>query len=90
LLSSHSLLYGTITVADGNLKQQEYTPKQRATMASLDSLLVSVMTAVMGVSVGVLADLTSPVKTLILMQVFLAIPILFYWRLWRRSASIIN
>lgn len=83
LLATQSLLYGTITVADSNLKQKEYTPKQRATMASLDSLLISLMVAIMGISVGALADITSPVKALIIMQLFQTIPIYIYWRLWK-------
>jgi len=59
-------------------------------MASLDSLFISIMTALMGIGVGVLADLTSPVKALIIMQLFQAIPILLYWRLWRQSTAKIN
>ncbi|OGV96609.1 hypothetical protein A2W24_01455 [Microgenomates group bacterium RBG_16_45_19] len=84
LLASHSLLFGTITVADSQLKQKEYTQKQRATMASLDSLLVSLAVAVMTVLIGWLADLTSPARALIYMQGFQLIPILIYWRLWRK------
>lgn len=84
LLASHSLLYGTIMVADSQLKQKEFSQEQRATMASLDSLLVSMAMAVMAVLVGWLADLASPTIALILMQFVQIIPIFMYWKMWRK------
>ena len=90
LLSSLSLLFGTLSVADSNLKQKEFAQKQRATMASLDSLFVSIMMALMSVVVGLIADWTSPVKALLIMQIFQAVPIVMYWKLGKMNANLNN
>jgi MFS family permease len=83
LLASHSLLYGSITVADSTLQQKEFSAKQRATMASLISLGHSLGTAGMTFLVGLLADVFGPIKALLVMQIPQTIPLLIYWRLWR-------
>jgi MFS family permease len=85
LLASHSLLYGSITVADNTLQQKEFSTKQRATMGSLISLGHSLGTGVMTVLVGGLGDWLGPIPALLWMQVFQAIPLVIYWFLWRRG-----
>jgi MFS family permease len=85
LLSSHSLLYGTITVADSALKQREFSVKQRATMGSLDSLATALAMGVMFVLVGWLGDRIGVIGALLVMQIFQALPIGLYWRLWSKK-----
>lgn len=83
ILVSHSLLYGTITVADNALKQKEYTANQRATMSSMISLLHSLGTGMMTILIGMLGDWWGILPALLIMQIFQTIPLLVYWGLWK-------
>lgn len=83
ILASHSLFFGTITVADNSLMQKEFSSKQRATMGSMVSLGGSLGTAIMTIMIGVLADWLSPVKALLIMQIPQTIPLIIYGFLWR-------
>ncbi len=85
ILTSHSLLYGSITVADSTLQQKEFSVSQRATMGSLISLGHSVGTAVMTILVGMLGDIYGPIKALLFMQIPQTIPLFIYWWLWRKK-----
>lgn len=83
ILASHSLLYGSITVADSTLQQKEFSNKQRATMGSVISFGHSLGTAVMTLLIGYLGDVYGPVKALLIMQIPQTFPLFIYWRLWR-------
>jgi len=50
-----SLIYGIGQVSQKTLLQKEFTDHQRATMGSLDSLLGSIMFAIVSVSIGYFA-----------------------------------
>ncbi len=87
ILASHSLLYGTITVADSTLQQKEFSSQQRATMGSLISLGNSISTGVLSVGIGMLGDWLGPLPALLLMQIAQAIPLVIYWRLYRNTVQ---
>ena len=59
LQSCVNIFYGTSATAESALLQQELSPKQRATMGSIVSLLGGVLSAVIYFLVGVVADMTS-------------------------------
>ena len=77
-----SLIYGIGQVSQKTLLQKEFTDHQRATMGSLDSLLGSIMFAIVSVSIGYFADIIGPRNILLLGEILL-LPVLFiYWRLF--------
>lgn len=84
LMSTTSLFYGSSSVAQENLLQQEFTEAQRATMGSLNSLGGSLLFAVFSLGLGLVADSLSPVKGLLLFQILSLVPLYLYIRLYRR------
>lgn len=85
VMTSTSLLFGVTMVSQGTLLQREFSQKQRATMASLDSLFGSISTAVMALGLGLVADRLGPAKSLLLIQLVLFIPIILNMVLFRRE-----
>ena len=83
ILSASSFTYGIGSVAENMLFQKEFTDKERATLSSLNSLIGNIMFAVAGIIMGVVADKIGPAKTLLLTQIFLAIPLYFYWKIYK-------
>ena len=77
-----NILYGTSSTAESALLQQELSPKQRATMGSIVSLLGGVLSAVVYWLVGVIADTTSVWFAIVLLIVCnLLISGGYYWML---------
>ncbi len=77
-----NILYGTSSTAESALLQQELSSKQRATMGSIVSLLGGILSAVIYVLVGVVADTTSvwfAVVALIASNLFISAG--YYWML---------
>ena len=77
-----NLGYGTASTAESALLQQELSPKQRATMGSIVSLLGGIMSAVIFWVVGIIADTTSvyfAIIMLILSNLFISGG--YYWML---------
>lgn len=82
LHSCVNILYGTCSTAESALLQQELSPKQRATMGSIVSLLGGILSAIIYYLVGVVADTTSvlfAVITLIVCNLFISAG--YYWML---------
>lgn len=69
LMSSTAILYGAREVSINNLMQKEYTHEQRATLASLSSLIGNILFGVIAPLVGLLADAYGPAKALLVAQV---------------------
>ncbi|MHB8577924.1 MAG: MFS transporter [Dehalococcoidia bacterium] len=84
LLASTSLTYGPGEVAMNALLQEQFTDAQRATLSSLASFVGTFAYAVAAVSVGVVADRLGPMKTLLVVQAVLLLPLLLYRRLLRK------
>ncbi len=83
LMSSTSLFYGVASVAKNSLLQKEFRDEQRATMASLNAFAGSIFYAAVAFLLGLAADILSPAKGLLIIQILL-IPVIFiYWRLAR-------
>ncbi len=76
--------YGPATVALGTLKHREFTDHQRATMASINSLLSNVVYAVFGLAIGAVADHFGARMAILAGQICL-LPVIWlyarvYWR----------
>lgn len=84
VMSTTSLFYGVNEVSRGELMQREYNQKQRATMASLNSLFGSVLFAVTALLLGLFADQVGPTAALLVLRVPALISLILIWRLFRR------
>lgn len=73
--------------ASESLIQKEFTEKQRATMASINSLASSILFAIFALAMGMLADKVGPVKTLFIIQLFGLIPMFISWKVFQRIKS---
>lgn len=86
LMSLGSILYGPSEVVKNTLLQLEFTDKQRATMASMNSLFGSGLYVICATVFGLLADNIGVAKTLILAQ-FLTLPTLWLYVKFSREAG---
>ena len=82
LLTASSLTFGVGSVALGSLLQKEFSQKQRATMGSINSLLGNILFGVSSVLVGVLADRTDARTALIVVNILLLAPLIFYRKIF--------
>ncbi len=78
LMALGSIFYGPAEVAQNTLLQLEFSDKQRATMASLNSLFGNAFYVVCATVFGLLADKIGVAKTLLLAQ-FLVLPTLWLY-----------
>ena len=85
LMSLTSILYGPGSVATNTLRQQEYSENERATMASLNSLLGNLFFGVFAIILGFLGDKFGPAKALFVSQIFLLPNILIVKKLMRKK-----
>lgn len=79
--SATSLPFGFANVARNNLFQKEFTDRQRATIASLNSLAGSLLFAVLAVVFGIYADKYGARIALLTGQFVSIISLYFYYRL---------
>lgn len=87
IISSNSLFFGCSSTASSALKQMEYTQKQRATMASLDSLGGSLMYSFLAVLLGAIADNWSPAGGILSLQLLALISLIITWYLFHQEKS---
>ncbi|OGY11173.1 MAG: hypothetical protein A3H88_01090 [Candidatus Blackburnbacteria bacterium RIFCSPLOWO2_02_FULL_44_9] len=85
LMSATSLTYGAGQVANSTLMQKEFTREQRATLGSINSLAASMAFAVVSFLVGLFADQIGPVRTLLIAQFVLVLPLWIYWRIFKHE-----
>lgn len=71
LMGTTSLTYGASEVSKNTLMQQEFTHEQRATLASLTSLLGSLFYGIFSPILGLVADVYGPAKALIMVQILM-------------------
>lgn len=78
LLNSTSLLFGVTNVAQNELSQQLYTDRHRASLASVKSLMFSLLYGIFAVVIGSIADRWGIIAALLSLQIVTVIPILLY------------
>ncbi len=88
LMALGGAAYGPATVATGTLMHREFTDHQRATMASITSLLSNVVYAVFALGVGLVADRWGAGKAIMVGQILLLPIIWLYWRVRRRTVRL--
>ena len=85
LLSSTSVFYGLTSTAESTLLQQEYSQPQRSTMASLNSLLGSLLFAIAALALGLFADSLGPARALLVLRLLAALALYLVWRLFKKT-----
>jgi len=85
MIAAASFVYGPSEVAKNTLLQQEFTDKQRATMASLNSLVRSCFFALFAVLIGIIADRVGPAKALLFAQISLLPVVFLYLRVFKKG-----
>ncbi len=88
LMSSTSIFYGSSSVAKNSLLQKEFTPHQRATIASLNSLGESILFAFFAFMLGAMGDFIGPAKTLFIAQLISLIGTYLYWKVFKNENKI--
>lgn len=88
LMASTSITYGAGMVASNSLMQREFSEAQRATMGSLSSLVGSLAFGVSAVALGYVGDLFGPAKALIVTNILLFTPLLFYRKIFRGETKL--
>ena len=87
LYSSTSIFYGSLSVARNSLLQKEFTPHQRATISSLNSLAESLFFAFFAFILGSIGDSIGPAKTLFIAQGISLIGTYLYWRVFQHEKN---
>lgn len=82
LMMASSLTFGVCWVALGSLLQKEFSQKQRATMGSINSLFGNIVFGACSVLVGILADRTDARMALIVVNILLLAPLIFYRKIF--------
>lgn len=82
--------YGVRNVGERTLLQQNFSDEQRATMGSLISLLGSIMLATALIGMGLIADAASPELAMLIGQVILILPTVFYMALAGKTLTSSN
>ncbi len=85
LMSTSSITFGVGETSINKLLQLHFTAKQRATMGSLNSLAGSVAFGVFAVLLGKFADAYGARNALILTQVLLFAPLIFYRLIFKKE-----
>lgn len=83
MIAISSLLYGPGEVAKNTLLQKEFTDKQRATMASINSLIGSCFFALFAILIGMIADRYTSVNALLFAQICLLPAFILYIKVFR-------
>ncbi|MBP9798416.1 MFS transporter [Candidatus Woesebacteria bacterium] len=90
LLASTSAGSGISDVAEKSLMQKEFTDKQRATMGSLDSIVVNIGFVFGSFGIGYLADIVGPAKTLLTANILLLSVLFLYRKMFKHEKSTIK
>ncbi|MFH0773359.1 MAG: MFS transporter [bacterium] len=87
LYSSTSIFFGSLTVAKNSLLQKEFTPHQRATISSLNSLAESLCFAFFAYILGAIGDHIGSAKALFVAQLFSLMGTYLYWKVFLHEKS---
>jgi MFS family permease len=80
IMSSTSFLYGVTQVAGNTLMQKEFTDSQRATLASITSLIGSIVFGIYSIILGLVADSYSPAIAILVSQIC-SIPRIYFLKM---------
>ena len=83
MMATTSVFYGSGSVAKDSLLQREFTPHQRATIASLNSLAESILFAFFAFALGLVGDRIGAAKALIVAQFISLIAMYLYFKVFR-------
>jgi len=83
LMATTSIFYGSNSVAKNSLLQKEFTPHQRATIASLNSLVESALFAFFAFAFGLMGDRIGAAKALLVAQLISLIAMYIYFSVFR-------
>ena len=72
-------------VAQGSLMQKEFNQKQLATMGSFTSLAGSILFGIFSILLGFVADRSNVAVALVLANLTLFIPLLFYRKVFTKD-----
>jgi MFS family permease len=84
LLNIDAFFFGVGETANGDLMHKEFTDKQRATMGSLNSLVGSLVYAILAIAVGLVADKLGPAITILILAVLSISVVVIYANLFRK------
>lgn len=84
LILSHFIFYGPADTATESLIQKEFTERQRATIASLNSLGSNIYFAIVVNIAGLIAGIYNPFIGLLITQIFFLPVIYFRWKLFKK------
>jgi MFS family permease len=87
MMGATSIFFGVNNVSLGGMMQREFTDAQRSTMGSLTAFGGSLFFAVMSVALGWLADTIGIREALIVVNLFLFMPLIFFWLAFRRDST---
>jgi len=85
LMGVTSLTFGTGDVALNSLQQKEFTQDERATLGSFVSLSENILFGIVSILLGMMADKIGPAKTLLVIQVLLLTPLIFYSKIFKKT-----
>lgn len=88
IISTSAVLWGPGEVARVTLFQKEFTERQRATIASLNSFVGSLIYAGFAYGIGLFADHYGPIKAMLLIQIFILPTLFISWLLYKRNKDI--
>ncbi len=88
LMSVTSLNYGVGYVAENTLLQKEFTEKQRATLSSINSFAGSMVFGIAAVLLGMVADRFDARIALIIANIILLLPLIFYNKIFDNDKKI--
>lgn len=88
LMGTTSLTFGLGETSTNMLLQQHFTTKQRATMGSLNSFAGSIAFGVFAVFLGKFGDLYGARNALILTQLLLFAPLIFYRLIFKKEKNV--
>ena len=88
LMGTTSLTHGLGETSTNILLQQHFTTKQRATMGSLNSLAGSITFGLFAIILGKLGDLYGPRSALIVTQILLFAPLIFYRLILKKETQV--
>jgi hypothetical protein len=85
IMSSSSVFFGSDTIAMSDLLQKQYSTHQRSIMGSLNSLVGSIVFAIVAFGLGFFADQIGPANALLALKLLAVISTLILWKLFRNK-----
>lgn len=85
IISTSAVLWGPGEVANVTLLQKEFTERQRATIASLNSFIGSIIYAVFAYFIGTIADHFGAVRAMLIIEIFILPSLFLNWKLFQKN-----